>query len=59
MNNKADNLNDAIVEKIQSILNNIEYADNMYITIENNRGEVPTIRYNIKEFIIPQEAENE
>ena len=56
---KADNLNDAIVEKIQSILDNTDYIDSMYITIEGNRGEVPTIRYNIKEFITPKEVENE
>ncbi len=55
----ADNLNGAIVEKIQSILDNTDYIDSMYITIEGNRGEVPTIRYNIKEFITPKEAEND
>lgn len=59
MNNKADNLNDAIVEKIQSILDNTDYIDSMYITIEGNRGEVPTIRYTIKEFVVPKEADNE
>lgn len=56
---KADNLNDAIVEKVKSILDNTDFIDSMYITIDGNRGEIPTIRYNIKEFITPQEAENE
>lgn len=59
MTNKADNLNNAIVEKLQGILNNTDYIDSMYISIEVNRGEVPAIRYNIKELIVPKEAENE
>lgn len=59
MANKADNLNDALVEKLQGILNNTDHIDSMYISIEVNRGEVPAIRYNIKEFIVPKEAENE
>lgn len=56
---KADNLNDAIVEKIQRILDNTDYIDSMYITIEGNIGEMPAIRYNIKEYIAPKEAEND
>ena len=59
MANKADNLNDAIVKKLQSILNNTDYIDSMYITIDGNRGEIPVIKYSIKEFIVPQEADNE
>ena len=59
MANKADNLNDAIVKKLQSILNNTDYIDSMYITIDGNRGEIPVIKYSIKEFITPQEADNE
>ena len=55
---KADNLNDAIVEKVKSVLDNTDFIDSIYITIEGNRGEVPTIRYTIKEFITPQEADN-
>lgn len=59
MMNEADNLNDAIVAKIQNILNNAECIDSMRIIVEHNSGEIPTIRYDIKELIIPQEAKND
>ena len=58
-NKEAYNANDAIVEKVQSILKNTDLIDSMTIMIEGSRGEIPTIRYNIKELIIPKEAENE
>lgn len=58
-NNKEDNLNEAIVEKVQSILDNTNLIDSIYIAIEGNRGEAPTIRYDIREFITPKEAKNE
>ena len=57
-NKEAYNANDAIVNKVQSILNNTNFIDSMTIVIEGNRGEVPTIGYNIKEFVVPKEAEN-
>lgn len=56
-NKEAYNTNDAIVDKVQSILNNTNFIDSMTIVIEGNRGEVPTIRYNIKEFVVPKETE--
>lgn len=57
MANKAENLNQAIVNKVDSILANADYLDSIYITIEGNRGEVPTITYKIRELIVPEEGE--
>ena len=57
MANKAENLNQAIVNKVDSILANADYLDSIYITIEGNRGEVPTITYKIRELIVPEESE--
>jgi hypothetical protein len=55
MTKKAENLNQAIVNKLDSILKNTDCVDGIYITIEGNRGEVPTITYKIRELIIPEE----
>ena len=57
MENKAENLNQAIVNKVDSVLNNAEHLDSVYITIEGNRGEVPTITYKIRELIVPDDCE--
>ena len=57
MENKAENLNQAIVNKVDSVLNNAEHLDSVYITIEGNRGEVPTITYKIRELIAPDDCE--
>lgn len=57
MANKAEDLNQAIVNKLDSILANTDCVDGIYITIEGNRGEVPTITYKIKELIVPEEGE--
>lgn len=57
MAQKAENLNQAIVNKVDSVLNNAEHLDSVYITIEGNRGEVPTITYRIKELIVPEDCE--
>ena len=55
MTSKAETLNQAIVNKVDSVLNNAEHIDSIYITIEGNRGEVPTITYKIRELIVPDE----
>lgn len=55
MSNKAETLNDAIVDKVKRVLDNTDYIDSLYITIEGNRGEVPTIKYTVREFITPKE----
>ena len=57
MANKAENLNQAIVNKVGSILANTDYLDSIFITIEGDRGEVPTITYKIRELIVPEEGE--
>ena len=57
MANKAETLNQAIVNKVDSVLNNAEHIDSVYITIEDNRGEVPTITYKIRELIVPDDCE--
>ena len=53
-NKKVYNLSDAIVDKVQSILNNTDCIENMCIMIDGSVGETPTIRYNIKELIVPK-----
>ena len=54
---KAENLNQAIVNKVDSILSNADCIDSVYITIEGNRGEIPTITYKIRELIVPEDCE--
>ena len=56
MTSKAETLNQAIVNKVDSILKNTDHIDSIYITIEGNRGEVPTITYKIKELIFPEDC---
>jgi len=51
-------LNDTIIEKVQSILNNTDCIEDIRITIEGNNVELPTIRYNIKEVIVPPDISN-
>lgn len=46
----------AIVKKVESILNNTSFVDCATITISIARGEVTDIRYNIKEYIVPDEV---
>ena len=58
MANKAENLNQAIVNKVNSILANTDHVDGIYITIEGNRGEIPTITYKIRELIVPDDYED-
>ena len=57
MAQKVENLNQAIVKKVESVLANTDCIDAIYITIEGNRGEVPTITYKIRELIVPEEGE--
>ena len=50
---KAEELNKAIVNKVESILNNTDYIVKMHIGIFGDAGEVPVIRYSIEENIKP------
>lgn len=52
---KAKNQNEAIVKKVEKILASTDFIDNVRIVIEGSRGEIPTIQYNIKEWIVPDE----
>lgn len=51
--------NDSVVNKLKSILDNTDYIDYATITIKIARGEVSEIRYNINEFITPDNEEGE
>ncbi len=55
LNDKAKNLNEAITKKVASILSNTTFIDDFDIRIKGAKGEVTTIRYNIQEFITPEE----
>ena len=54
---KSKDQNEAIVKKVEKILESTNFIDNLRIVIEGSRGEIPTIQYNIKEWIVPDEYE--
>lgn len=54
MSIKAENMNRAIVKKLERVLANTECIDSLCITIEGNVGEAPTIEYTIKEIIVSE-----
>lgn len=54
---EAQTLNEAIVNKLDNVLKNTEYIDSFYITIQGERGTIPTITYKITELIAPKEAQ--
>lgn len=54
-----EELKQAIVSKVGKILDNTDYMDTIYIQIEGTRETIPSIRYNIRELIVPKEEENE
>ena len=47
--------NEAIIEKVKKILDSADFIDSAEIFISIARGEVTTIKYNIKEFITPED----
>lgn len=47
--------NKAVVEKVKKILDSSDFIDSAEIVISIARGEVTTIKYNIKEFITPED----
>lgn len=55
MSIKADNLNKAIVKKVEKVLNNTDFITDMKITIQGHRGEAPMITYDISELIVTEE----
>lgn len=52
-----EELKQAIVSKVGKILDNTDYMDDLYIHIEGSRETIPSIRYNIRELIVPKEEE--
>lgn len=48
----SDQLNRAIVDKVEKILSNTDYIDTLDINIHGRRGDVASVTYNIKELII-------
>lgn len=55
MSIKADNLNKAIVKKVEKVLNNTDFITDMKITIQGHSGEAPMITYDISELIVTEE----
>lgn len=55
MSIKADNLNKAIVKKVEKVLDNTDFITDMKITIQGHRGEAPMISYEISELIVTEE----
>ena len=51
---KAQEINTAIVKKVESILNNTEHIRDMKIEITGSLGTAPSIKYEISEFITPK-----
>lgn len=52
MSTKADNLNKAIVRKLDKVLDNTDFITDMKITIQGHRNEAPMITYEISELIV-------
>lgn len=51
---KHQEINQAIVKKVESILNNTNQIRDMKIEITGSLGTAPSIKYEISEFIIPE-----
>ena len=51
MSIKADNVNKAIVRKLERVLENTDSICDLKVTIQGHRGEAPMITYEISEFI--------
>lgn len=58
VNPAAEQMNKAIMKKVESVLANTKVIDSLRIAIEGKRGESVTIRYDITEFITT-EADDE
>ena len=51
--------NEFIVKKVKEVLSNARFDRNVTIVIEAHRGEIPSIRYNITEDIVPETSNGE
>lgn len=48
--------NEALIKRFSEIVNNSTLVDEMDIRVYAVRGEVTTIKYSIKEFILPEDS---
>ncbi len=46
---------EAILRKVENILENSQNRRNMYITVHESFDEITTINYNVTEYVIPDE----
>ena len=51
--NGKEELNKAIVNKVDKILSNMDHGTYLYISITGSEGEIPHITYKIEENIVP------
>ena len=56
---RGEKMNKAIVDKVESILNNTDCPTEFKIEIEAKVGVAPYIKYRIEEFIVVEEGDNE
>lgn len=54
---KAEELNKAIVDKVEKVLANTDCPTDVKIMIEAKVGTAPLINYQIEEFIVVEEGE--
>ena len=52
----AEQMNKAILNRIEQVINNIEYGTEFYIDVRAYTGSLPTIQYQVKE-TIPWDSE--
>jgi len=52
----AEQMNKAILNRIEQVINNIEYGTEFYIDVRAYPGSLPTIQYQVKE-TIPWDSE--
>ena len=52
----AEKMNKAILNRIEQVINNIEYGTEFYIDVRAYTGSLPTIQYQVKE-TIPWDSE--
>ena len=48
----AEEMNKAIVQKVERVLNNIEYGRSLRMTISADLGSIPEIKYQVDEAIV-------
>lgn len=53
----AKEMNKAILNRIEQVINNIEYGTEFYIDVRAYTGSLPTIQYQVKE-TIPWDSED-